>query len=95
MSLNRSQKDQFEVCLRNLPDRFDEESLFTLCSPYGQIVHLKVPRGDNGETKRHAYVTFATEDEAKQAIFRLDGTSVEGKEITVKLAKKTQESKER
>ncbi|XP_058005217.1 small RNA-binding protein 11, chloroplastic [Hevea brasiliensis] len=61
-----------------------EKSLAEALSKFGQIVESKVIRDKaSNRSKGYGYVTFATEDEAKKALMKMNGKLVDGRPVVV------------
>ncbi len=61
-----------------------DASLQNAFSPYGEITEAKVITDrDTGRSRGFGFVTFAREEDAKTAISKMHGTSLDGRNITV------------
>ena len=61
-----------------------DDGLRKAFSSYGEITEAKVITGrDTGRSRGFGFVTFAQDDDAKTAISKMDGTSLDGKTIKV------------
>ncbi|CAI5506075.1 unnamed protein product [Closterium sp. Naga37s-1] len=64
------------------------QDLMPLFERYGTVSDIFIPKDKRTGTSRgFAFVRFKHEDEAAKAVERLDGTTVDGREIMVKFAK--------
>jgi RNA recognition motif-containing protein len=64
----------------------DEMELAQLTGPFGDIVTLKIVRDKTTrKSKGYAFIEMANREAAKLAINALDGKTVFGKELTVKI----------
>lgn len=54
----------------------NEEELFNLFSPIGDILDLKIVRSTSGKSRGCAFVTYANDKHAQQAITELNGKQV-------------------
>jgi RNA recognition motif-containing protein len=71
-----------------LPYSFDNNDLERLFSEFGAVVSAKVIMDrDTGRSKGFGFVEMGSDDEAQQAIKRLNGSVQDGKTITVSEAK--------
>ena len=53
-------------------------------APYGEITEAKViTERDTGRSRGFGFVTFARDEDAKTAISKMHGTSLDGRSITV------------
>jgi len=61
-----------------------DDGLRKAFTPYGEITEAKVITDrDTGRSRGFGFVTFAENEEAKTAISKMDGTSLDGKTIKV------------
>jgi cold-inducible RNA-binding protein len=61
-----------------------DEGLRQAFAPYGEITEAKVITDrDTGRCRGFGFVTFAQNEDAKSAISKMDGTSLDGKTIKV------------
>ena len=61
-----------------------DEGLKQAFASYGEITEAKVITDrDTGRSRGFGFVTFAQDDDAKTAISKMDGTSLDGKTIKV------------
>src|SRR3989338_11088046 len=71
----------------SLPFSTTEEALGQLFAQYGQIVSVNVIKDRySGQSRGFAFVEMSTDEEAKQAIEKLNGYNLEGRNIVVKEA---------
>ncbi len=72
----------------NLPYTFDDQSLQSEFSQFGQVESARVITDrETGRSKGFGFVEMSSEDEANNAIDKLNGQSVGGRNITVSVAK--------
>jgi polyadenylate-binding protein len=71
------------VFVKNLAPTVDNKSLFDVFSVFGNILSCKVVCDENGNSKGYGYVHYETQDAAEQAIVKLNGLQVEGREVHV------------
>ena len=61
-----------------------DDGLRAAFTPYGEITEAKVITDrDTGRSRGFGFVTFATDEAAKSAIAKMDGTNLDGKTIKV------------
>ena len=61
-----------------------DDSLRKAFEPYGEITEAKVITDrDTGRSRGFGFVTFAQDEDAKTAISKMHGTSLDGRNITV------------
>ena len=61
-----------------------DDGLRQAFAPYGEITEAKVVTDrDTGRSRGFGFVTFARDEDAKTAISKMDGTSLDGKTIKV------------
>ncbi|KAF3772583.1 Serine/arginine-rich splicing factor [Nymphaea thermarum] len=64
------------------------DDLFPLFDRYGKVVDIFIPRDKRtGESRGFAFVRYKYAEEAQMAVDRLDGRTVDGREIMVQFAK--------
>ncbi|NCN41391.1 RNA-binding protein [bacterium] len=72
----------------NLPYSFDDHSLQTEFSQFGQVESARVITDrETGRSKGFGFVEMSSEDEANQAIDKMNGVEMGGRAITVSIAK--------
>ena len=72
----------------NLPFSTTEESLTSVFSAYGTVDSVKIITDrDTGRSKGFGFVEMSSDDEAQTAIAKLNGSSFEGRNVTVNEAK--------
>lgn len=77
---------QNKLFIGNLPFKLKEDDIRDLFSKFGEIVEVAVPQDKaTGRPRGFAFVTFKTEDSAKQAL-TLDGHEIDARKIRVSLA---------
>lgn len=76
------------IYVGNLDYRVDEKELNDVFSEYGTVSSAKVIIDKfNGRSKGFGFVEMENEDEANEAIQKLDGSSIENRKIMVNEAK--------
>lgn len=74
-----------KLFVAKLPQSITSERLKAMFESYGNVVDAKVISDrDTGMSKCYGFVEMATEEAAKEAIERLNGIQMDGKEILVK-----------
>ncbi len=74
-----------KLFVAKLPQNVTSERLKAMFESYGSVLDAKVITDrDTGMSKCYGFVEMATEEAAKDAIDRLNGTEMDGKEILVK-----------
>jgi translation initiation factor 3 subunit G len=56
-----------------LPEEADENDLRSLFSPFGNVVHVSIPRSSKRGYKGFAFVTLGTRESAERAIQGVNG----------------------
>jgi cold-inducible RNA-binding protein len=79
--------DKNKLFVGSLPWSVNNDSLRELFAQYGEITDaVVISDRDTGRSKGFGFVTFATEESAKNAL-EMDGKEVEGRTIVVNVAK--------
>lgn len=72
----------------NLSFSMDDQSLVDIFAQYGNIESARIVTDrETGRSKGFAFVEFSTDDEATEAINKLNGAEVAGRNINVSEAK--------
>jgi RNA recognition motif-containing protein len=72
----------------NLPFSATDAALTDAFAAFGQVASVKIITDrDSGRSKGFGFVEMSTDEEAAQAIAKLDGTPWEGRNLTVNEAK--------
>ncbi|MBT4856859.1 RNA-binding protein [Candidatus Uhrbacteria bacterium] len=72
----------------SLPWAVDDQSLNDLFATYGEVLSARVVTDrDSGRSRGFGFVEFADDASAQAAIDAMDGADVEGRNITVSVAK--------
>jgi RNA recognition motif-containing protein len=81
------------IYVGNLDYRVNEKDLNEVFSEYGTVISAKIIMDKyNGRSKGFGFVEMENEDEANKAIQKLDGTTIENRQITVNEAKPRKKS---
>ena len=67
------------IFINHLPDHFKTINLYKLFLPFGKILSCKICHDENGYSKRFGFVHFFSSRDAKDAIKKLNGVSINGK----------------
>ena len=74
-----------KLFVAKLPQNVTSERLKAMFESYGSVIDAKVITDrDTGMSKCYGFVEMATEEAARDAIDRLKGTEMDGKEVLVK-----------
>ncbi len=77
-----------QIYVGNLPYVINEESLKKVFEPYGTVDSAKVIKDPGtGRSKGFGFVEMASQEEADQAIEKLNDSLVEGRKIKVSIAR--------
>jgi len=76
------------IYVGNLTFNTTSDDLERLFAAYGQVERAQVISDrDTGRSRGFGFVEMASDDEAKTAIEELNGTNVDGRDLTVNVAK--------
>ncbi|MDQ3008732.1 MAG: RNA-binding protein [bacterium] len=82
------QANQNKLFVGNLPFNTTEQELQELFAQFGEIVEIKlITDRMTGRSKGIAFVEFASEDQAAQAIEGTNGTQMQGRDLVVNVAR--------
>lgn len=74
--------------------RTDESTLMNAFAEYGEVVDCKIITHQEGEhagkSRGFGFVTFASEQDAREAMSQLNGADLDGRELRVDLAQQQQ-----
>lgn len=77
-----------QIYAGNLSYQMSDESLRDLFQQHGAVTSVKIIRyPDSGKSKGFGFVEMANDEEADNAIQKLDGTEIEGRNIRVNAAR--------
>lgn len=80
-----------KIYVGNLPFNVDSDSLQQTFAAYGTVESAKVITDrDSGRSKGFGFVEMASDDEASDAISKMNGSELGGRKITVSEAKPQQ-----
>nr|DAD41145.1 TPA_asm: hypothetical protein HUJ06_015468 [Nelumbo nucifera] len=81
-------RDTYSLLVLNITFRTTADDLFPLFDKYGKVVDIFIPRDRRtGDSRGFAFVRYKYADEAQKAVEKLDGRTVDGREIMVQFAK--------
>ncbi|KAI8818501.1 uncharacterized protein EV422DRAFT_537284 [Fimicolochytrium jonesii] len=75
--------DGREVYVTNLPRTLQKEDIELLFKPCGDVRDVRVMVGSDGRSRGTAFVEYVEEEGAKKAVETLEGTTVEGRVVSV------------
>uniref|UniRef100_A0A8C6UYY8 Spliceosome associated factor 3, U4/U6 recycling protein n=1 Tax=Neogobius melanostomus TaxID=47308 RepID=A0A8C6UYY8_9GOBI len=78
--------EKHKIFISGLPFSCTKEQLEKICTSHGNIKEVRLVTYRSGKPKGLAYVEFANESQASQAVLKLDGTEVEGNTISVAIS---------
>ncbi|XP_015240538.1 PREDICTED: squamous cell carcinoma antigen recognized by T-cells 3 [Cyprinodon variegatus] len=78
--------EKHKIFISGLPFSCTKEQLEEICKNHGTIKDVRLVTYRSGKPKGLAYVEFADEKQASQAVLKLDGIDVEGNKITVAIS---------
>uniref|UniRef100_A0A3B5A219 Spliceosome associated factor 3, U4/U6 recycling protein n=1 Tax=Stegastes partitus TaxID=144197 RepID=A0A3B5A219_9TELE len=78
--------EKHKIFISGLPFSCTKEQLEEICKSHGTIREVRLVTYRSGKPKGLAYVEFADETQASQAVVRMDGMDVEGNKITVAIS---------
>jgi RNA recognition motif-containing protein len=76
------------IYVGNLAFSTDSAALKSLFTPYGEVTSAQViDDRDTGRSRGFGFVEMASAEEAQKAISEIDGTTVDGRQIKVNVAR--------
>lgn len=93
MAANEEKLNRIHV--NNLAWSITEEQLETYFSEFGEIVTKKIPTRPKGGSKGFGFITFQTEEAAKNAVEKMNNVSIEDRRIGVVFSTSVEKKKER
>ncbi|KAM9392445.1 squamous cell carcinoma antigen recognized by T-cells 3 [Pholidichthys leucotaenia] len=78
--------EKHKIFVSGLPFSCTKEQLEELCKNHGTIREVRLVTYRSGKPKGLAYVEFADETQASQAVLKLDGMEVDGNKISVAIS---------
>lgn len=78
--------EKHKIFISGLPFSCTKEQLEEICQSYGTIKEIRLVTYRSGKPKGLAYVEFANESQASQAVLKMDGLEVEGNKISVAIS---------
>lgn len=81
--------DETNLYIGYLPPTFDDDTLISMFSPFGEIVMAKVIKDrDTGLSKGYGFVKYSDVQQANNAIAAMNGHRLDGRSIAVRVAGK-------
>uniref|UniRef100_A0A669D4A9 Spliceosome associated factor 3, U4/U6 recycling protein n=1 Tax=Oreochromis niloticus TaxID=8128 RepID=A0A669D4A9_ORENI len=78
--------EKHKIFISGLPFSCTKEQLAEICKNHGTVKEVRLVTYRSGKPKGLAYVEFADETQASQAVLKLDGIEVEGNKISVAIS---------
>uniref|UniRef100_A0A1A7Z1N7 Spliceosome associated factor 3, U4/U6 recycling protein n=1 Tax=Iconisemion striatum TaxID=60296 RepID=A0A1A7Z1N7_9TELE len=78
--------EKHKIFISGLPFSITKEQLEEMCKNHGSVREVRLVTYRSGKPKGLAYVEFADETQASQAVLKLDGMDVEGNKISVAIS---------
>ncbi|XP_017269444.1 squamous cell carcinoma antigen recognized by T-cells 3 [Kryptolebias marmoratus] len=78
--------EKHKIFISGLPFSCTKEQLEEMCKSHGTIKDVRLVTYRSGKPKGLAYVEFADEVQASQAVLKMDGIDVEGNKISVAIS---------
>uniref|UniRef100_A0A3B4B197 RRM domain-containing protein n=1 Tax=Periophthalmus magnuspinnatus TaxID=409849 RepID=A0A3B4B197_9GOBI len=78
--------EKHKIFISGLPFSCTKEQLEEICQSHGSVKEVRLVTYRSGKPKGLAYVEFANESQASQAVLKLDGMEVEGNRISVAIS---------
>ena len=90
---DQNQSSKNKLFVGGLPWAINNNSLNDLFAQYGEITDaVVITDRDSGRSKGFGFVTFASDEDAQKAL-EMDGKDIEGRNITVNIAKPKKETR--
>ncbi|XP_063345027.1 squamous cell carcinoma antigen recognized by T-cells 3 [Pelmatolapia mariae] len=78
--------EKHKIFISGLPFSCTKEQLAEICKNHGTVKEVRLVTYRSGKPKGLAYVEFADETQASQAVLKMDGIEVEGNKISVAIS---------
>uniref|UniRef100_A0A665UPF1 RRM domain-containing protein n=1 Tax=Echeneis naucrates TaxID=173247 RepID=A0A665UPF1_ECHNA len=78
--------EKHKIFISGLPFSCTKEQLEEMCKSHGTIKEVRLVTYRSGKPKGLAYVEFANETQASQAVLKMDGMEIEGNKISVAIS---------
>uniref|UniRef100_A0A3Q0S8U8 Spliceosome associated factor 3, U4/U6 recycling protein n=1 Tax=Amphilophus citrinellus TaxID=61819 RepID=A0A3Q0S8U8_AMPCI len=78
--------EKHKIFISGLPFSCTKEQLEEICGNHGTVKDVRLVTYRSGKPKGLAYVEFADETQASQAVLKMDGMDVEGNKISVAIS---------
>lgn len=69
--------------IKNLGEHIDSKAIYDTFTMFGPILSCKVMLDDSGKSKGYGFIHFESPEAAEQAINKVNGMELDGKEIFV------------
>ncbi|XP_052147114.1 serine/arginine-rich splicing factor SC35-like isoform X5 [Oryza glaberrima] len=80
-------RDSYSLLVLNVSFRTTADDLLALFDRCGEVLDIRIPRDRRtGDSRGFAFVRYKYEDEAQKAVDKLDGRTVDGRDIMVQFA---------
>lgn len=76
-----------EIHLSSLDTAISEDEIKAICSKFGNVTRVNLPKNMSGRNKGFAFIDFATKDEALLAVSELDSTKIRNQIVKAQLSK--------
>ena len=81
---HNNNENNLKINISNLPDNYTDQDITKLCEEFGKIHIIHTNKGQKG---KYATVKFSTEQEAKNALQKLNNKEIDNKKLYVKEVK--------
>ena len=81
-----------KLMIRNLAFEAEKKDLRQLCSPFGQIKAVRIPKKFDGRSRGYGFVEFLTKQDAKNALEKLSSAHLYGRHLVIEYASEKQAS---
>jgi RNA recognition motif-containing protein len=76
------------IYIGNFSEEIKEENLFEIFSTFGPIKSVEIVKDSKQKKKNYGYIIFSLKEDAKEAIFNMDGAEFFGKVLKVQYSTK-------
>ncbi|KAE8718366.1 hypothetical protein F3Y22_tig00110015pilonHSYRG00250 [Hibiscus syriacus] len=85
--VNGFRKGCYTIFIENLPEKIHWKRLGSIFGSHGQVIDAFIPKKRNSKGFRFGFIRFATIEEARTSISKMNGNHIYGNKIRVYLAK--------
>ncbi|KAE8707218.1 hypothetical protein F3Y22_tig00110386pilonHSYRG00060 [Hibiscus syriacus] len=85
--VNEFRKGCYTIFIENLPEKIHWKRLGSIFGSHGQVIDAFIPKKRNSKGFRFGFIRFATIEEARTTISKMNGNHIYGNKIRVSLAK--------